>query len=209
MHGHGRVGMVLLQGFGDEEATPRQYLENSELLMVLQRGMDELLKTCTADGENGGPSTFTEDPINFLATWLKRNNPAHNADMRLAIETMRLAIPLPEGHVETKQDRPLMLARLFATVDADADGTITLKEYCAMFDTADTDKDGRVDAEIESQFAALDVDGDGEISKREFITAKLEEFKLDDDYLFDSCMGGDRISMVQYNKAKASEEEES
>jgi len=97
--------MVFLQGFGDEEESPRQYLEKSELIWVLQQGLDELLKQGSTAGDgSAGPAKFTVDPMVFLAQWLKRNNPAHNEEMRATIEQMRLAESGGPPAAEEKDD---------------------------------------------------------------------------------------------------------
>ena len=47
------------------------------------------------------------------------------------------------------------------------------------------------------------VAGDGNVTLDEFITAKLAEFAADDDDLFETCCGGARITMVEFNKKQA------
>ena len=76
--------MVLLGSLGSDEATPREYLENSDLLFVLEKGMDEMLQK-HASGD------IKEDPLNFLAAFLKRNNPLRCEEMKQLVEEMRAA----------------------------------------------------------------------------------------------------------------------
>ena len=93
--------------------------------------------------------------------------------------------PLPEGHVETALDRPLLLAKQFEAFDDDRDGWIDLAEFTKQFDTTDLDKHGELDKEIHDKFAAIDVDGDGTITMKEYVTWKLKDCMLDDDAMFE------------------------
>ena len=101
-------------------------------------------------------------------------------------ERVTYNLPLPAGHVETKLDRPAILSKQFKAFDNDNDGAITLPEFLKMFDTADIDKDGKIDPEIQKKFQEMDVDGDGTVSVKEFITWKLKECMADDDGMFES-----------------------
>mmetsp|Transcript_12848 Transcript_12848/g.32873 ORF Transcript_12848/g.32873 Transcript_12848/m.32873 type:complete len:107 (-) Transcript_12848:331-651(-) len=103
--------MVLLQGFGDEEETPRQYLEHSELMKVLQEGLDETLKNCSQK-ENGGEAMFTQDPLIFLASWLKRNNPTFNEEMRRKLDEAKLA----ESAGTSNEEKDELIEQMEATV---------------------------------------------------------------------------------------------
>ena len=108
-------------------------------------------------------------------------------DMQSAItERVKYNLPLPDGHVETKLDRPAILSKQFKAFDNDNDGAITLPEFLKMFDTADIDKDGKIDPEVQKKFQEMDVDGDGTVSVKEFVTWKLKECMADDDDMFES-----------------------
>ena len=85
--GHFFRAMVLLQ----EGESPEQYLKRTEMLMVLQHGMDALLSTCVAKGPNG-ETIFTREPKAFLSDWLKSNNPARNEEMRKKLDLDKAAI---------------------------------------------------------------------------------------------------------------------
>jgi hypothetical protein len=102
-------------------------------------------------------------------------------------------------------DRVAVLKALFEAVDADHDGRVPLQEFTAMFDTDGLKLLGdlQVDDDVKKDFLAIDTDGDGEATKDEFLKAKLAEFELDDDMLFECCCGGGRISLVEMNKRKA------
>ena len=65
----------------------------------------------------------------------------------------------PATNADGSIDRKAVLAKLFATVDADGDGHVTLAEFCAMFDDTDLDKDANIDDDVKEQFSALDADG--------------------------------------------------
>ena len=66
--------MVLLDDMTAPAGSSRAYLEKSQLLPSLEVGIEEMLRACTEAAE-GGESV---DPINFLATYLMRNNPRHS-----------------------------------------------------------------------------------------------------------------------------------
>ena len=68
--------MVLLETVVAEAAGPgpqRAYLEETGLLMSVESGVEELLQKMVGDDVRRGT-----DPINFLATYLMRNNPRHS-----------------------------------------------------------------------------------------------------------------------------------
>ncbi|KAL1504382.1 hypothetical protein AB1Y20_010788 [Prymnesium parvum] len=55
----------------------QQYLEETQLLVSLECGLEEMLRACT----NATGRGRRKDPINFLAAWLMRHNPRHDALM--------------------------------------------------------------------------------------------------------------------------------
>ena len=102
------IVMVLLGGlYGDEEETPRQFLEKGDLIIVLQYGLDAMLQACATEGN---PGTFNQDPNIFLAQWLKRNNPARNEAMRELIKRHRAGdrpdTKIVDGLVQLVADAP-------------------------------------------------------------------------------------------------------
>ena len=70
--------MVLL----GEAGTAREYLEQTDLLLSLEAGIEAMLKTCMA-------SDSRRDPVNFLASYLMRNNPRTNPEAAQRIKEMR------------------------------------------------------------------------------------------------------------------------
>ena len=62
--------------------------------------------------------------------------------------------------------------------------------------------EGSLNMTASELYNIVDKDGDGEVTKDEFIEAKLAEFAADDDTMFEICCGGDRIDMVTVNKKK-------
>ena len=69
--------MVLL----GEAGSNREYLESTDLLLSLEAGIEAMLKTCMS-GES-------RDPVNFLASYLMRNNPRTNPEAAKRIQEMR------------------------------------------------------------------------------------------------------------------------
>jgi hypothetical protein len=60
------------------------YLESTDLMLVLEPAVAEMLKACYTDGS-------TKDPLNFLGEWLMRNNPRRNPEARERLEALRVA----------------------------------------------------------------------------------------------------------------------
>ena len=52
----------------------RAYLQETQVLPSVECGIEDMLRACTAAAEAGE----RVDPINFLATYLMRNNPRHS-----------------------------------------------------------------------------------------------------------------------------------
>lgn len=61
----------------------RMYLESTSLLPTLDVAVEEMLRACAEGGERN------KDPINFLAAFLMRNNPRHNAQFAAKLEQIR------------------------------------------------------------------------------------------------------------------------
>ena len=74
--------MVLLDDKPQQSA--KEYLESSLLMPSLEVGLEEMLKTCSS-------ADSKRDPINFLASWLMRNNPNFNETFKQQLGDMRAA----------------------------------------------------------------------------------------------------------------------
>jgi len=75
--------MVLLEGASAPLACKaRQYLDEADVLVSLEAGLEELVKVCTKAGSE-------RNAINFLAEYLMRNNPRHNPAAAQRIADMR------------------------------------------------------------------------------------------------------------------------
>ena len=70
--------VVLASGSSSTKA----YLEETDVLPAVELGLEQMLKVCSAADSN-------QDPINFLASWLMRNNPKHNAAFASLLEARR------------------------------------------------------------------------------------------------------------------------
>ena len=70
-----------------EPGPARSYLEDTDVLPSLEVGIEAMLRACTEAAETGAKV----DPINFLATYLVRNNPRHNADAAATIQKLKAA----------------------------------------------------------------------------------------------------------------------
>ena len=81
--------MVLLASSDptSEPGPARSYLEDTDVLPSLEVGIEAMLRACTEAAETGAKV----DPINFLATYLVRNNPRHNADAAATIQKLKAA----------------------------------------------------------------------------------------------------------------------
>ena len=76
LHALKKQPMVLLDTAGPAPAgSSRAYLAETQVLPSLECGIEEMLRACTAAAEAGE----RVDPINFLATYLMRNNPRHSS----------------------------------------------------------------------------------------------------------------------------------
>ena len=61
-----------------------EYLEKEDVLPALELGLEKMLRECSA-------ADSKTDPINYLATWLFRNNPKHNKAVAASIAEKRAA----------------------------------------------------------------------------------------------------------------------
>ena len=74
-------------GSGDAVSTEvvltpsREYLESKEMLSVVQQALEALSRECARRGSQQDPR-HRVNAIDWLATWLMRNNPSHNAETR-------------------------------------------------------------------------------------------------------------------------------
>ena len=59
----------------------REYLESKEMLSVVQQALEALSRECARRGSQQDPR-HRVNAIDWLATWLMRNNPSHSAETR-------------------------------------------------------------------------------------------------------------------------------
>jgi len=85
--------------------------------------------------------------------------PAGTSKPASAAPEKSAAYQKPPPNADGSINRKAVLEQLFASVDEDGDGHVTLTEFLAMFDDVDLDKDAAVDDEVKEQFAKIDVDG--------------------------------------------------
>lgn len=71
--------MVLLN-----EPGARKYLESTDLLPSLEIAIEEMLKKCATPDSK-------QDPINYLAAYLMRNNPRHNPEAAQKLQELKEA----------------------------------------------------------------------------------------------------------------------
>ena len=74
--------MVLLGA----DSSVKDYLESQDVLPTLQAAVEAMLKKYSEDPP---PDESPPNPLGFLAEWLKRNNPKHNAEFAAEINKMR------------------------------------------------------------------------------------------------------------------------
>ena len=68
------------------DETVKDYLETTDVLPTLQAAVEAMLRKMTEQRE---PEAETPDALNFIAEWLKRHNPRHNAEFAEVINQMR------------------------------------------------------------------------------------------------------------------------
>jgi len=115
--------MVVLQGL---PASSREYLESTDLMPALEAGLEEMLRKC-ADTK--------KDPINFLASFLMRSNPRHNAAFAERIQEMRAEA------AQRKADEAAAVAAAAAKEAAAASGA---DELTSVALAADVDEQGKI-----------------------------------------------------------------
>ena len=107
--------MVLLD-LPDEAGSSRAYLEAMEVLPSLEIGLEDMMRACTEAAESG----VKVDPINFLATYLMRNNPRHSEDgaKRLAAHKTKAAEVAAQRKVDEEAAASEAAAQAQRTADA-------------------------------------------------------------------------------------------
>ena len=108
--------MVLLKMADGESLTARQYLEQTDVLPSLEAGLEEALRACSS-------TDSTQDPINFLASWLMRHNPRFDEAFARRIVERRAAAAAEKAAEEAAAPAEGPLAM---DVGVSSGGTVTL-----------------------------------------------------------------------------------
>tara|TARA_B110001452_G_C15186768_1_gene412194 strand:- start:837 stop:1232 length:396 start_codon:yes stop_codon:yes gene_type:complete len=121
--------MVLLD-VPDEPGASRAYLEASEVLPSLEIGLEDMMRACTEAAEGG----VKVDPINFLATFLMRNNPRHSeagakrlAELKRTKAQAAAKAKAAEAAAQKKLDEAKAAEPPFLEIPIEGGGTLTIR----------------------------------------------------------------------------------